>query len=182
MSKRKNSAESKKSVEAMFLGDNRDLKCYLVNKNKALKKIEKEKKNELSKEQLNKINLYSEMIEDMLDLRVFNGRKVYQMPELIDEIKLQRADLWCSMDAVKEEVEKAKHVADTVFKRENSYLANAYEELYFSEGQRELRDVIAEYEVVRNEFDGYKKEWKTLWWLLGVIHRPVGFFEKVLDA
>lgn len=182
MAKRKSSAEFSKVAEAMFLGNNRDLKYYLVSKNKALREIAVAKSKELTKEQLSKIKLYSEMIEDMIDLRIFNGKKVYLMPDLIDEIKLERAELYDLMESIKVEVEQYKAIASAIFKRENSYLANAYEELYFSEGQKELRDAIAEYEALRAEFEGYQKEWKALWWVLGVIHRPIGFFEKVLNS
>lgn len=181
MSKRRKKNELRTPNEAMFLGDSRDLKYYLVSKNKALKKILKERKGEFSKQQLDKISAYEEMIEYMLEQRVFNGRKTYQIPDLIDEIKLERADLQSAINALKEATEKAKKVAEEAFSRENKYLANAYEELYNTEGQQELRELIAEYEVCKVELEGYQKDWKALWWILGVIHRPIGFFSKILD-
>lgn len=182
MSKQKQATELRTPKEAMFLGDSRDLKYYLVSKNKALHKIVKERGKELSKDERKKISNYEEMIEAMLEQGIFSGRKVYQMPELIDEIKLEREDLQTAISILKEATSKAKNLADDAFVREKKYLANEYEELYNTEGQRELRQLILEYEATRAELEEYQKDWKTLWWILGVIHRPMGFFEKVLDT
>lgn len=181
MSKQQKKNELRTPKEAMFLGNSRDLKYYLVSKNRALEKILKERREELSKQQIDKISSYEEMIECMLEQRVFNSRKVYQIPDLIDEIKLERAELQSIISVHKEATEKAKKIAEEAFLRENKYLANTYEELYNSEGQQELRDLITEYEVCRFELEEYQKDWKALWWILGVIHRPIGFFSKVLE-
>lgn len=182
MSRQKKANELRAPKEPMFLGDSRDLKYYLVSKNKVLKKIKKEREKELSSEQLKKISNYEEMIEDMLEQRMFSGRKIYQMPELIDEIKLEREELLTTISALKEKALKAKNLANEAFAREKKYLANKYEELYNTEGQEELRQLILEYEALMAELEEYQKDWKTLWWILGVIHRPIGFFEKVIDT
>ena len=172
-------SETSKVKEAMFLGDSKELKGYLVAKRKFFKILIKEDK-ELSKEQTDKISGYIEAIDEMLEQKYFSGRRVYSMSELIDEIKLERADLQLEMKALKSEVEEAKAKAEGAFRAQKGYLANKYEAVYNSSGQVELRKLIDEYQVLSYHYEGLEKCRKTLWWLLGVIHRPVGFFEKVV--
>ena len=103
------------------------------------------------------------------------------MSEMIEEIKLERADVKAIAEELDKETAEAKKIADAAFKREKCYVANSFEDAYNTDGQKELRDLIAEYDVCQMELDSYKLQYRALWWLLGVIHRPVGFFEKVME-
>lgn len=167
--------------EVMFLGDNKELKYYLTAKRRTFEGILKERKKELSAQQKSSLKNKIDMIDDMLDQRYFTGRRHYTMQEMIDAIKDERAELDSVITPLEEEKDAAKMRADEAFKEEKNYLANSYEDMYDSEGQRRLRELIDEYDACSEELESYKRQWRALWWLLGVIHRPVGFFEKVMD-
>ena len=172
---------SRKPKESMYLGDNINLKYYLTTKRESLKSILTEKKTELSDKQKSKLVRYIDLLEDMLRLKYFDGRRHYTMPEMIEEIKLERTDIKANVDKLEKEIVEAKKIADEAFKKEKCYVANSFEDTYNSDGQKELRSLIAEYEACKMELDSDRMYCKTLWWLLGVIHRPVGFFEKVME-
>lgn len=178
----KKKSDVKKVTEAMFLGDSRELKSYLLNKKKFFKDFLKDRKDELSENQSSKIKGYIEAIDEMIDQKYFKGRRVYSMSDMIEEIKIERTDLAEEMKRLKEEVDIAKKRADEAFKAENSYLANKYEDSYNSSGQIELRMLIDEYQMLKYQYGVLEMCRKSLWWLLGVIHRPSGFFEKVIDV
>ena len=62
------------------------------------------------------------------------------------------------------------------------YLANKYEvSIYNSPEQENLRNLIDEYQAIEWEYKSLEECRTILWWLLGVIHRPIGFFEKVIN-
>ena len=103
------------------------------------------------------------------------------MADMIEEIKLERADLLEEIEVMSLEMKRAKSLADEAFKSEKCYYANKYEELYMSHGQVQLRHLVDEYQVLLAQHEGLEKCRKTLWWLLGVIHRPTGFFENVIE-
>ena len=166
--------------EGLYMGDSKDLKYTLTTKRKAFIQTFEERKDEFSDKQRSKVRKYIDLLEDILRLKYFDGRRHYTMPEMIEDIKLERADLKALIKPLEEETAAAKKLADEAFKREKCYVANSFEDAYNSEGQRELRDLIAEYDACRMELDMYKLECRALWWLLGIIHRPVGFFEKVI--
>ena len=147
--------------ESIYWGDSKDLKYYLTTKRKSLMCILKEKKDELSDKQKLKIKKYIDLLEDMLRLKYFDGRRHYTMSEMIEEIKLERADVKAIVEELEKETAEAKKIADGAFKREKCY--------------------VAEYDVCQMELDSYTLQCRALWWLLGVIHRPVGFFEKVME-
>lgn len=182
MEKRREFSKPRKKDEAMFWGDSRDLKHYLVSKRGALLEILNNKDDSISAEQHDKVKKYIEMIDDMLDECVLYFKECYSMDDMIKQIKLERYDLKNVMSRLEKELENAKSDVEDIFKREGSYVANKYEDAYNSFGQQALRNAIAEYEAIYFEYGEYKKELKVLWWMLGVIHRPVSFFEKVLEV
>lgn len=177
----KKSKKPRTPKESIYWGDSKDLKYYLTTKRKSLVRILKEKKSELSDKQKLKLKKYIDLLEDILRLKYFDGRRHYTMSEMIEDIKLERADIKTIVEKLEEETAEAKKIADEVFKREKCYVANSFEDAYNTDGQKELRDLIAEYDACQMELDSYKLQCRALWWLLGVIHRPVGFFEKVMD-
>lgn len=178
---RKKLREAKRVKECMFLGNNQDLKMYLSAKKKFFKQLLKNKENGLSSVQIEKVSGYVDAIEDMLDQKYFKGRSVYSMSEMVEEIKLERADLQAEIEIMEAEVKEARRLADEAFKTEGGYYANKFEERYDSAGQIELRMLVDEYQMLNYQKENLEKCRKILWWLLGVIHRPAGFFEKVLD-
>ena len=177
----KKSKKPRTPKESIYWGDSKDLKYYLTTKRKSLARIWKEKKDELSNKQKSKLKKYIDLLEDILRLKYFDGRRHYTMSEMIEEIKLERADVKVIVEKLEKETAEAKKIADEAFKREKCYVANSFEDAYNTDGQKELRDLIAEYDVCQMELDSYKLQYRALWWLLGVIHRPVGFFEKVME-
>lgn len=178
---RKKKNDSRKPRECKFLGDSKELKKYLVNKKASFEKLLKEQNKELSDKQKEKIIGYIDAIEEMLDQKYFRSRKLFSMEELIEEIKIERDDLSKEIDAIRLEKEKAKQLADKAFEAEKGYYANKFEPLYDTPGQIELRNLVGEYQVLVFQIESLEKCKKALWWLLGVIHRPIGFFEKVID-
>lgn len=176
----KKSKKPQAPKEGLYMGDSKDLKYTLTTKRKAFMQTFEERKDEFSDKQKSKVRRYIDLLEDILRLKYFDGRRHYTMPEMIEDIKLERADLKALIKPLEEETAAAKKAAEEAFKREKCYVANSFEDAYNSEGQRELRDLIAEYDACRMELDMYKLECRALWWLLGIIHRPVGFFEKVI--
>ena len=157
-----------KPKECKFLGDSKELKKYLITKKTFFEQILKRNKEGISDTQ-------KEKLEGYVDARV------YSMEEMIEEIKIERADLLEEIEVMKLELKKAKELADKAFKDEKCYYANKFEELYKSQGQVQLRHLVDEYQALLAQFEGLEKCRKTLWWLLGVIHRPTGFFENVIE-
>lgn len=176
----KKSKKPQTPKEGLYMGNNKDLKYTLTTKRKAFIHALEERKDEFSENQKSKVKRYIDLLEDILRLKYFDGRRHYTMPEMIEDIKLERADLKALIEVLEEDTAVAKKAAEEAFKNEKCYVANSFEDAYNSEGQRELRDLIAEYDACRMELDMYKLECRALWWLLGIIHRPVGFFEKVI--
>ena len=170
-----------KPKECKFLGDSKELKKYLITKKTFFEQILKRNKEGISDTQKEKLEGYVDAIEEMLDQKYFRGRRVYSMEEMIEEIKIERADLLEEIEVMKLELKKAKELADKAFKDEKCYYANKFEELYKSQGQVQLRHLVDEYQALLAQFEGLEKCRKTLWWLLGVIHRPTGFFENVIE-
>ena len=64
------------------------------------------------------------------------------MSEMIEEIKLERADVKAIVEELEKETAEAKKIADGAFKREKCYVANSFEDAYNTDGQKELRDLI----------------------------------------
>ena len=166
--------------EGLYMGDSKDLKYTLTTKRKAFMKTLEERKDEFSDKQKSKIKRYIDILEDMLRLKYFDGRRHYTLPEMIEDIRSERSRLKALIKPLEEDAAAAKKAAKEAFKSEKCYVANSFEDTYNSESQRELRSLIAEYDVCQRELDLCKLQCKALWWLLGVIHRPVGFFEKVI--
>lgn len=164
--------------ECMFLGNSKELKAYLITKKKVLTKALNSENFDHNKKST--LEAYIDMIEFMLELNFFYSRKIYTMPELIDAIKVERSELDEEMDNMKPVMDKARQMVDLAFENADRYMANKYEELYESEKQKVLRDSKTEYEIIEWEYEILEKRKRVLWWLLGVIHRPLGFFENVI--
>ena len=177
----KKSTKPRAPKESMYFGDNKDLKYYLTEKRKNLMRILKEKRDELSDTQKSKLEKYIDLLEDILQLKYFDCRRHYTMPEMIQDIKLERADIKANEEKLEKKTDEAKKIADAAFRKEKCYVANPFEDIYDSDGQKELRSLIAEYEACKAELDLDKMHSKTLWWLLGIINRPTGFFAKVME-
>lgn len=178
-------SKTRKPKESMFLGDSKELKKYLLAKKNFLEQMLRKNENEYTQVQIGKIESYVRMINEILNQKYFQYLRVYSMTEMIEEIKLEREDLRIELETMKSELEKAKKMAYEVFYAENSYYANKYEEeLYNSPGQVKLRELVDEYQVLEFQYSDFIKSMERrreiLRMLLGIIHRPVGFFEKLV--
>lgn len=182
---RQNSVKARKPKECMFLGDSEGLRKYLLAKKNFLEQMLRKNEREYTRLQIGKIESYVRMINEILNQKYFQHVRVYSMPEMIEEIKLEREDLRIELETMKSELEKAKKIAYEAFNTENSYYANKYEEeLYNSPGQIKLRELVDEYQVLEFQYSDLIKSMERrreiLRMLLGIIHRPVGFFEKLV--
>lgn len=168
--------------EGMFLGNSVELKVYLMAKKKYFEEFVEKNYAKLDSEQIYKIRGFIEAIEEMLEQKYFIGNRVYSMPELIEEIKIERDELFKELETIKLDVESAKEKAYDAYKEVDGYYANKYENIYDTRPQKELRHYVDEYQSLCHQTECLEKCRKVLWWLLGVIHRPTGFFKKVLEA
>ena len=182
MSRTKNRSANKRTKECMFLGNSLELKAYLISKKKSFEELITKNNKKLSYEQICKIKGFVEAIEEMLDQKYFRGERVYSMSEMLEEIKLERDELIKEIEAMIPEVQRAKEMAYDAYKEEKGYYANKYEDIYNTHGQVLLRNLVDEYQALNFQVEGLEKCRKALWWILGVIHRPTGFFEKVLEV
>ena len=175
MSRKSSTTSTKK--ESRFIGDSKDLKMYLLQKKEMYRELLKGTKDKLY---IKRIKERISLIEDMLDQKYFTEDEVYSMNELVEAIKRERADLYIEYKSMEPDLADAKKLAYDAFNTSGGYLANSYEkELYNSRQQVELRELIDEYQALEWEYEGLVKCWKVLWKLLGVINRPIGFFEKL---
>lgn len=104
------------------------------------------------------------------------------MPEIIDEVKERRNSLKEGVASLEKEFETSKAKAYEAFKKAGKYMANEFEEAYNDELQINLRRAIEEYQADEFELSNMQEEIKVYWWLLGVINRPLGFFDKVFEV
>ena len=168
--------------EGVFLGNSVELKVYLITKKKYFEEFVEKNYKKLESEQIYKIRGFVEVIEEMLEQKYFIGNRVYSMPELIEEIKIERDELLIEIEAIKSDVESAKEKAYDAYKEVDGYYANKYEDIYDTRPQRELRYYVDEYQALCYQIECLEKCRKVLHRLLGVIHRPIGFFEKVFEV
>ena len=174
-------ARGKKApVEPIFLGTSRELYYYLCQKRAMLLQLLKDKRNDYTSEQRKKIKHYYDLIEDMLVQKYFTDGDVFSMREMIEMIKLERADLLCRLNELEIDVGIAKKLADAALAETHGYMAQQYEQEYDSYRQRALREAVDEYQALKHEYDAIVSDRKALHCLLGVINRPNGFFKNVL--
>lgn len=174
------SKKTRTSQEKMYSGDSKDLKYYLMTKSKYYMYVLKARGDELSLEQKMRIKGYVDLLDLVLRLEYFKSQRCYTMPELIENIKFERADIKGIIETLEKDAAEARKAADEALKRENSYIASSFEDAYDTDGQKELRALMTEYDACKMQLDEYKRDWKSLWWLLGIINRPVGFFADVI--
>lgn len=164
--------------EGKFIGDSKDLRIYLTKKVKVLRELLKDEKDKVRKK---KIADRIELVEEMLDQKYFTEDRVYTMPELIEAIKLERALLYTEYKSMEPDLNEARKLAYDAFKKAGGYLANKFEDKnYNTKEQVEAREFINEYQFLEWEYEGLVHLWNMLWKLLGVINRPVGFFDKII--
>ncbi|MBQ9314033.1 MAG: hypothetical protein IJ220_03385 [Clostridia bacterium] len=173
---RNNGNSAKKVSEVMFMGNSAELKQFISKKMKALNSLKVATKNG---EVENKVCGLIYVCESVLELPYFKRGKVRSMPELIEATKQERQELQDLMESIKPDLESAKAEALEAFKAVGSYLANKYEDSYNSLEQIHARECIDEYQALQAEYEKAEEDAKTNWWLLGIIHRPTGFFAKV---
>lgn len=168
--------------EGLFLGNSVELKSYLRAKKNYFEEYVEKNYTKLDCEQIYKIRGFIDAIEEMIDQKYFIGNRVYSMSELIEEIKIERDELLKEIESIKPEAARAKDLAYDAYKEVDGYYANKYENIYDTRPQRELRHYVDEYQILCNEIESLEKCRKALWRLLGVIHRPTGFFANVLEV
>ena len=171
---------NKTPKEGMFLGNSIELKSFLLTKKKYFEDLVEKSYANLEYEQICKVRGFIEAIEGILDQKYFIGNRVYTMPEMIEEIKIERDELLKEIEAIKPEAERAKNMAYDAYKQADSYYANKFEDIYGTPVQVLLRHYVDEYQVLCYQIECLEKCRKALWQLLGVIHRPIGFFANVL--
>ena len=174
--------KNKVPKEGMFLGNSVELKVYLKAKKKYFEDFVEKNYKKLENEQIFKIRGFIDIIEEMLGQKYFIGNRVYSMPELIEEIKIERDELFIEIEAIKPDVENAKEKAYDAYKEVDGYYANKYEDAYNTHEQVLLRHYVDEYQALCYQIECLEKCRKVLHRLLGVIHRPTGFFAKVFDV
>lgn len=170
----------KAPVEPMFLGTSRELYYYLCQKRAMLLQFLKNKGYDYTKNQRKKIKHYYDLIADMLAQKYFTDGDVFSMREMIEMIKLERADLLNRLNDLEIDVSIAKKLADAALIEAYGYMAHRYEDEYDSYKQQALREAVDEYQVLKHEYDAIVRDRKALHCLLGVIHRPNGFFKNVM--
>lgn len=175
MTKNARKKTTKKPDEPMFLGNSAELKQYLVRKRDALKALQVKTKDEERENILGGMIYTCEMV---VDLPYFKRGKVRSMPELIEAVKAERDELKSFMTDLQPDLDAAKKEAEEAFKAAGSYLANKFEDSYKEPAQINARECIDEYQALQYEYDQAEDDLKTNWWLLGIIHRPTGFFSK----
>lgn len=166
---------AKKPAEVMFMGNSEELKQFINKKKNALISLNAETSDE---ELENRLCGMIYVCECVLDLSYFKRGKIKTMSELIELIKEDRAELKQCMEELQPDLEAAQKEAEEAFKAAGSYLANKFEDEYNSPSQERARECVDEFQILKYQYDKASEESKTKWWLLGIIHRPVGFFEK----
>lgn len=168
--------------EPYFMGKCYELKSFLNEKKKSIRLHLKRSEDGLTKKQKDKVSNYIDLIDSVLDLKYFTESALgdMTMAELIEDIKLERELLEEPIEEAKMEMNAAKAELDGAFAI-TRYLSNKYDGDYDSPEQINLRSCIAEYQAAQYEHEKLELERTVYWWLLGIICRPQGFFEKVFE-
>lgn len=164
------------STDIRFVGTTEELRSYIAFKKLELLKCKKSLSRTWdNREKISKIESLMSICDSVASLPIFKGKKMY-MPELIEKVKNRRADYEKRIQETKAQVEFAQIMADRAYKEAGSFLSFENEDEYNSPEQVRARNMAIELETQKNNLKFLERENKKLWWLLGIINRPKGFF------